>query len=82
MAEQISCRAEWVRTHYALNSHRVSPDRVVWIALSYGKRRKIMGRIEGTDRDTVIAEARKWWGHFNYADEAEAFNRIFPSRGQ
>lgn len=35
--------------------------------------------ITGTDRAKVIRAARQSWGHFNYADEAEAFAEIFPA---
>jgi len=71
-------RAEYIRAHYYL---RQGPNGV-WIAGNWhesrsepGTRREVL-LIEPT-RENAVYEARCYWGHFNFADEAEEFFRIF-----
>jgi hypothetical protein len=75
-------RAAYIREHYALTSHVVSGQRVLWIATRHHTDRrtgfrKLLATIDGTDRDDVTRRARCEWGHFNFEDEAAAFAEIF-----
>jgi len=59
-------RAAYIRAHYAL-----SQSGAQWVAASG------TDTISGADRADVCRLARCRWGHFNFRDEARAFNEIF-----
>lgn len=62
-----SYRADYIRRHYSL-----ACEEGVWTA-----RMGAAAVISGSDREAVVAQARRQWGHFFWSDEAEAFNEIF-----
>lgn len=68
-----SFRAAYIRSHYTLTTE--GDESVARMLSSDGSR--TVSEFRGT-RPHVIFEARRHWGHFNYADEAEAFASIFP----
>jgi hypothetical protein len=77
-----STRAKYVREHYRLER---TPDG--WRAVSEhgginsqtGEPWSSYTEITGPDRDKVVREARCRWGHFNFEDEARAFNAVFTT---
>ncbi len=68
-------RADSIRAKY-----RLEQDGDTWRAVSLF-RGEVFSTIEDNDRDTVVRKARREWGHFNFRDEAVAFNEIFPPQG-
>lgn len=69
----MSKRAEWIKAHYSLKQ----ADEGWWEAISLNADGTIRTKLSGSSRDAACRLARVWWGHFNLADEAEAFNEIF-----
>lgn len=72
-----SRRARYIADHFALHL------RDGWyVAVKYRHPgRDVAAEFVGSDRAAICSRARREWGHFNYADEAEAFDRIFPGHG-
>lgn len=69
------------RRFYILNTFGLTQafEGAPWIAFqreSMGG--KISSSIANYDKAACIAAARRAWCHFNWADEVEAFNEIFP----
>ena len=63
-------RAEYIRENYTLTFDGE------WVATNYF-RGSVFAEIRGADRADVCRKARCRWGHFNFADEARAFDKIF-----
>lgn len=66
-----AARVAYIRKHYALN-----PTPSGWEAVSTSDTGPAM-TISGPERAGVVRTARCQWGHFNFADEADAFFEIF-----
>jgi len=62
-------RVKYIRANYSLREGAEGG----WIATG-------PSMICGFDRAAVIRLARAKWGHFNFEDEAEAFDEIFPAQ--
>lgn len=65
------------RAQYVLDNYRLEPYEGGWRALMSWPGGKWQV-IEGANRTEVVNKARSHWGHFNFQDEAEAFDEIFP----
>lgn len=59
-------RADYIRRNYRLEQTARG-----WRASSP------IGTLEHADRERVVREAGARWGHFNFADEARAFDEVF-----
>ena len=68
-------RVAYIKTHFMLK--QVGPD--MWEAIWDHPPGKSV--IIGATKERVCREARAWWGHFNFDDEAIAFAEIFPTTG-
>lgn len=69
----MSKRAEYILQHFQLR-----PTSRGFEAIWSNPDGSVFARIEGANRDDVVRRARCRWGHFNFADEYEAFCEIFP----
>lgn len=68
----VSRRAQWI-----LDNYRLEQTAAGWRAVTfYGG--KVFAEYIRPTREEVIRLARCQWSHFNFEDEAEAFNSIFP----
>lgn len=61
-------REQYIRANFRL--HETSQG---WRAIYFG-----VAQIDGATKKEVVNQARARWGHFNFSDEARAFNEIFP----
>lgn len=69
-----SARARYVLVHYEFWCEPVTN---IWRAINRDGPGGILTMIAGPDRAAVRARARALWGHFNFDDEAQAFDSVF-----
>lgn len=66
-------RIAYIKKHFSLTNANGE-----WIAKYANRDGSTWAESRGADRSKVIRDARARWGHFNYMDEAETFDAIFP----
>lgn len=64
------------RAKYIIENYRLEQTSDGWRAVSMYAG-KVWSEKFATTREEAVRLARVWWGHFNFQDEAEAFNSIF-----
>lgn len=65
------------RAQYVLDTYHLDRTPDGWRAWNTFEGRVLFEKVAAT-REEAVHYARCHWGHFNFEDEAEAFNTIFP----